>query len=165
LEQSHSQLRQTQADFLQSQSHLHQEQEELSELKSLLHQTQAELSHLRSQQHQKQVELERSRLEQTLGSQTNKHSQNTQYQLLVWDAWYAYQNAELQKMRKSLEESLKSTPFSGTETIVNWLESFAKFSLEKGYGFDAQALTNSQEWQQLMRRVISVKPVLGNRLT
>jgi len=76
--------------------------------------------------------------------------------LLVWDAWYAYQSGDLKKMQQCLQESLKFTPISRTESVVNWLESFAKFSSEKGHDFDSYALTNSQEWKRLIQQRVTV---------
>jgi hypothetical protein len=76
----------------------------------------------------------------------------------VWDAWYAYQNGDVAKMQKCLQESLKCTPSSQTETIVNWLESFANLSLEKGRQLDTYSLTNLEEWKQLVRQAVAIKP-------
>lgn len=61
-------------------------------------------------------------------------------------------------MRDRLHESLKYKPFSPTETILNWLDSFTNLCSEKGCGIDTQSLTNSAEWKQLMRQVVGVKP-------
>jgi hypothetical protein len=76
--------------------------------------------------------------------------------LRVWDAWYAYQSGDLKKMQQCLQESLKFTPISRTESVVNWLESFAKFSSEKGHDFDSYALTNSPEWKKLIQQRVTV---------
>jgi len=64
-------------------------------------------------------------------------------------------------MQECLQQSLKYTPFSGTQTVNDWLESLAKFSSEKGCEFDTYSLTNSEEWKQLMGRAVRVKPILG----
>jgi len=40
------------------------------------------------------------------------------------------------------------------ETVINWVESFAEFSLNAGRDFDADRLGKSGEWQGLMRWVI-----------
>ncbi|AFZ09176.1 chromosome segregation ATPase-like protein [Oscillatoria nigro-viridis PCC 7112] len=61
-------------------------------------------------------------------------------------------------MQKCLQESLKCTPSSQTETIVNLLESLANFSLEKGRHLDPYSLTNSEEWKQLVRQAVAIKP-------
>jgi hypothetical protein len=57
-------------------------------------------------------------------------------------------------MGDCLQESLKFTSLSRTETVSNWLENFASFSLDKGEIFDSYSLTKLAEWQQLMRRLM-----------
>jgi multidrug resistance efflux pump len=179
LEQSQSVLHQTQVELGQSQSVLHQTQRELEQSQSVLHQTQVELGQSQSQLHQYQTqlyqnqqelegyhaqlhqiqeELKRSRFQQTLVGQTTEPSQ-TQYRLLIGEAWYAYHCGDLTKMRECLEESLKCTFLSRTETVNNWLESFGKFSSEQGSQLDTYSLTNLQEWKQLMRQVMAIKPM------
>jgi hypothetical protein len=60
-------------------------------------------------------------------------------------------------MQDSLKQSLKCSPFSPTDTVINWLESFTKFSGDQGDNLDTFGLTNLAEWKQLMRLVTSVK--------
>ena len=179
LEQSQSVLHQTQDELKHSQSVLHQTQRELKQSQSVLHQTQVELGQSQSQLHQYQTQLyqnqqelegyqaqlhqiqeevKRSRFQQTLLGQTTDPSQ-TQYRLLIGEAWYAYHCGDLTKMRECLEESLKCTFLSRTETVNNWLESFGKFSSEQGSQLDTYSLTNLQEWKQLMRQVMAIKPM------
>jgi len=158
-EQSQSQLHQTQGEWEQSQSQLHQTQGELEQSQFQLHQTQGELEQSQSQLHQTQGELERSQFQQTVASDIDGQSQ-MQYKLLEWEAWYAYHNGDLTKMRECLQQSLKYTPLSPTETVLKWLESFTRFSSEKGYAFDSHSLTASEDWKQLMRRVLGVKVAL-----
>jgi hypothetical protein len=158
-------LQQTQEELGQTTLVLQQTQEELGQTQSQLHHTQMELEQFKSEFFPTHLELVRTQLPQQYATTDPQSQQATQYRLLVWDAWYGYQNGDLTKMAQCLQDSLKFTPFSQTETIVNWLESLAKLSSEKGCGFDTHSLTNSQEWQQLMRRVVSVKPGLTNRLS
>ena len=172
LEQSQAQQRQTEAILQQSQSHNHQLQNELKRFYSQLVQVQEESQHYQSQlvqvqeesQHyqsqlvQAQEELDRSHFQQYALSDTGVESQMP-YTLLVWDAWYAYQNGDVTKMQKCLHNSLKCTPFSRTETLINWLESFSKLASENEHQLDTYALTNSEEWKHLMRQAIAVKPV------
>ncbi|TAE99594.1 MAG: hypothetical protein EAZ78_21785 [Oscillatoriales cyanobacterium] len=84
-----------------------------------------------------------------------------QYGILVWEAWYAYRNNDRTGMSRSLQKSLNSTPFSRTETVMNWLENFGRFSLEKGEYFDTNSLSNSLEWKELIQRVLAVKTQVG----
>jgi len=151
LEQSESQLHQTQAELEQSESQLHQTQAELEQSESQLHQTQQELEKLKSQFSQTQVKLVRTQLQHQYVTTEPQSTTTTEYKLLVWDAWYAYQNGNLKKMQQCLQESLKLTQISRTESVVKWLESFAKFSSEKGHDFDSYALTNSEEWKKLIQ--------------
>jgi ketosteroid isomerase-like protein len=123
------------------------------------------LQHYQSQLHQAQAELQRSHFQQYAISDTGVQPSQMPYMLLVWDAWYAYQNGDLAKMQNCLQESFKWTPFSKTETLMNWLESFAKFYSDKENQFDTYALTNSAEWKKLMRQAIAVKPMGGKDQT
>ncbi|MCC3584920.1 hypothetical protein [Microcoleus sp. PH2017_30_WIL_O_A] len=158
-------LQQTQDELGQTQSQYQLLLNELEQSQSQLHHTQSELEHFKSEFFPTHVELVSTQLPEHYATLDPQSQQATQYRLLVWDAWYGYQNDDLTKMTQCLQDSLKFTPFSQTETIVNWLESLAKLSSEKGCGFDTHLLTNSQEWQQLMRRVVSVKSGLTNRLS
>gem|GEM_PF-515223 len=158
-QQYQSQLHQVQEESQQYQSQLHQVQEESQHYQSQLHQVQEESQHYQSQLHQVQTELQRSQFQQYALSDTGVQPSQMPYTLLVWDAWYAYLNGDATKMQKCLQESLKCTPFSKTETLMNWLESFVKFSSEKDHQLDTYALTNSEEWKQLMRWTVAVKPI------
>jgi len=172
LEQSQSQFHQTQRELKETQLQLHATQLELNFTNTQLHHTQRELEHTNAQLHQVQRELEhtntqlhlrdreweRDQFQKTLAHQPIQESQ-MQYELLVWDAWYAYQNKNLIQMQECLKQSLKCTPFSPTETVLKWIESFSKLALKKGEGFDAKSLTNSAEWKQLMSRVVVAKPM------
>jgi FkbM family methyltransferase len=161
LKWSCSQLAQVQEESQHYQSQLAQVQEESQHYQSQLAQVQEESQHYQSQLHRSQEELDRSHFQQYAVSDRGVQSQMP-YRLLVWDAWYAYQNGDVGKMQKCLQESLKCTPSSQTETIVNWLESFANFSLEKGRQLDTYSLTNSEEWKQLVRQAVAIKPTSYN---
>ena len=186
LEQSQSQHHQTEALLEEYQSLLHQTQQELEQSQSQHHQTEAlleeyqsriqhlqidlqsKVSQLSNTQrqleesyykiHQIQSQIERLEFQQAIAINTNGDSKS-QYVILVWDAWYAYHNGAMNKMQDSLKQSLKCSPFSPTDTVSNWLESFTKFSGDKGDNLDTLGLTNLAEWKQLMRLVTSVKAV------
>ena len=160
LEQSQTQQHQIEEKLQQFQIQLHQTEEQLQQSKIQLHQTEEQLQQSEIQLHQTQGELELSQFQQALGSDKDGQEQ-MQYRLLVWEACRAYHNNALTKMQECLQQSLKYTPFSGTQTVNDWLESLAKFSSEKGCEFDTYSLTNSEEWKQLMRRAVGVKPILG----
>jgi uncharacterized protein YihD (DUF1040 family) len=60
-----------------------------------------------------------------------------------------------------LQQSLKFTSLSRTETILNWLESFSRLASEHGYPLNIQELTNSAEWQHLVHRVTAAKVLMA----
>ncbi|MEG4593731.1 chromosome partitioning protein ParA, partial [Microcoleus sp. F8_C2] len=150
---------QTQSELEQSQLQLHQTQSELEQSQLQLHQTQSELEQSQLQLHHTQSELERLKFSQARVRETEVKSQ-MQYQDLLWEGWYAYCKGDRAGMANFLKESLKCTPFSTTETVLNWLENFARFSSEKGDILDTNTLVNSAEWKELMRRSINGKTVL-----
>ena len=171
MEEFQNELRETHEDLTQSESLLHQTHQALEEslfqttqfkqalevLQSQLEQVNSELKLQQSQSYQFQKELAQSRFLSEAIAREHEGQSKTHYQLLVWDAWYAYHSGELSKMKECLQESLNCTPFPKSETILNWLESFTKFSLEKEGGMDIQSLTNSAEWKQLVRQAVAVK--------
>ena len=166
LEQYQFHLQQTQRKLEQSQSQLYQTQGELTkeksqtdQIKSKLHQTHVDLEELTSKLSLRQAELVRIQFQQQYIITESQLENDAQYKLLVWDAWYAYRNGDLKKMQQCLQNSLKFTPVSRTESLLKWLESFCQFSAENGQPFDTYALTNSEEWKRLMlqQRVIVSK--------
>jgi len=173
LEQSQLQLHQTQGELEQSQAIQHQTQSELEQSQAIQHQTQSELeqsqaiqqqtqSELEQSQlhlHQTQSELERLKFSQAMVRESDVKSQ-MQYKHLLWEGWYAYCKGDRAGMANFLKESLKCTPFSTTETVLNWLENFTRFSSEKGDILDTNTLVNSAEWKELMRRSINGKTAL-----
>ncbi|MEG4571644.1 hypothetical protein QUA56_02775 [Microcoleus sp. N3A4] len=160
LELSQAEHHQIQQELEHSQSQLHSTQQELEHSQSQLHSTQQELEQSQSQLHKTAGELERWRFQQSAVKNTDENNQ-VQYGAIVWEAWHAYRNDDLAGMSNSLQKSLHCTPFSPTETVVNWLENFGRFSLEKGEYLDTNSLSNSREWKELMRRVLAVKTRVG----
>ena len=159
LKRFYNQLYHLQGELEQSQSQLHQTQGELEQSQFQLHQTQGELEQLKSQFSQNQVELVRTQLKHQYVTTEPQSTTETEYKLLVWDAWYAYHTGGITEMQDILKQSLKCSPFSPTNTVSNWLESFTKFSGDKGQNLNTLALTNLAEWKQLMRLVLTIKPV------
>ncbi|MEP6489079.1 glycosyltransferase [Microcoleus vaginatus GB2-A3] len=80
------------------------------------------------------------------------------YRCLVWIAWQMYRDGYLAEMVECLEKSLQYTPFTGTETVLKWLESFRSVSQESGIEFDAYALTNLKEWQDIVVVAVNKTP-------
>lgn len=76
------------------------------------------------------------------------------YNNLVWSAWRLYFTGHWAEMTIYLEKSLSNTPYSRTETVLNWIEYFQKYSQEYGHEFAADSLSQSQEWQTLMANLL-----------
>jgi glycosyltransferase involved in cell wall biosynthesis len=74
--------------------------------------------------------------------------QQERYQRFVWFAWRMYRDGYLGAMVECLEESILTSPFSSTETILNWIQNFRIFSIEYGYKLDSYSLVSLEEWQQ-----------------
>jgi peptidoglycan hydrolase CwlO-like protein len=159
LEQSHAQLHATHSELEQSQAQLHATHSELEQSQAQLHATHSELEQSQAQLHATHSELERLKFWQSMVRETDVNSQ-TKYKLLLWDGWYAYHKGDRAGMAQFLRESLKFTPFSTTETVLNWLENFVGFSSKKGEHLDTNSLVESAEWKELMRRSINGKSAL-----
>jgi len=153
------QLQVTQSELEQSQAIQHPTQSELEQSQAIQHQIQSELEQSQLQLHQTQSELERLKFSQAMVRESDVKSQ-MQYKHLLWEGWYAYCKGDRAGMANFLKESLKCTPFSITETVLNWLETFTRFSSEKGDILDTNTLVNSVEWKELMRRNINGKTAL-----
>jgi glycosyltransferase involved in cell wall biosynthesis len=80
------------------------------------------------------------------------------YQCLVWMAWRMYRGGHLAEMAQCLEKSLQYTPFSPTETVLNWLETFQSLSEEYGDNFDGYSLSQLGEWQDIILMVMTNPP-------
>jgi hypothetical protein len=169
LQQSESQLEQTQTELTEIKSQFQETKRELKQKQAQVNQLQTELKRSQSQMYQLQIELaqsqlqtqqiqERQQLEQTLSNDPKKHTE-MDYNLLIWDAWNAYRNGKLPQMKAHLQKALKLTTASPSEIILTWLESFSKLSLAQGMELDSESLTNSEEWQQLVRQMTLKKGV------
>ncbi|WP_052331051.1 sulfotransferase [Planktothrix agardhii] len=169
LETSVSQLQQAETELTEIKSQFQETKRELKQKQAQVNQLQTELKRSQSQMYQLQIELaqsqlqtqqiqERQQLEQTLSNDPKKHTE-MDYNLLIWDAWNAYRNGKLPQMKAHLQKALKLTTASPSEIILTWLESFSKLSLAQGMELDSESLTNSEEWQQLVRQMTLKKGV------
>ena len=169
LQQSESQWSQTQTELTEIKSQFQETKRELKQKQAQVNQLQTELKRSQSQMYQLQIELaqsqlqiqqiqERQQLEQSLSNDPKKHTE-MDYNLLIWDAWNAYRNGKLPQMKAHLQKALKLTTASPSEIILTWLESFSKLSLAQGMELDSESLTNSEEWQQLVRQMTAKKGV------
>jgi glycosyltransferase involved in cell wall biosynthesis len=80
-------------------------------------------------------------------------SNRLRYGALTWKAWQMYCGGEAIAMSHLLQSALRITPFTPAETVLNWVESFARFSAERGDRLDTYALVHSAVWEQTMRSV------------
>ena len=76
------------------------------------------------------------------------------YACLVWEAWHRQFQGDFSGMYQSLQASLDVTPFLSLETIVNWLETFTRFSREKRQTLNVYSICKSPDWQRLLRKCI-----------
>lgn len=170
-ERLHIQLHQTLEEMEKKAEQFKQKQQETADIlkqkQAEIEDLQMELKQLQSQFHEQQEKFlesqskidriqQRQKLEQII-AEYPKLENEMDYNLLVLDAWNAYRNRNLFLMKEHLEKALKLTKVSGSKTIVNWLETFSKLSLTEGVKLDAESLTNSEEWQQLMRQIMIKK--------
>ncbi|MEM7591866.1 MAG: glycosyltransferase, partial [Cyanobacteria bacterium P01_A01_bin.83] len=72
------------------------------------------------------------------------------YDFLVWIACVLYQADCIPEMIDYLKKSLQYTPYSWPETICQWLNSFENSAKLNVKPFDAYALSNLPQWQQLI---------------
>lgn len=160
VDQSQLQLYQTEKVLEQYYSRYNKSQAELRQSQTKLYQAQGKLQQSQEELKQTHNELNRREFIDAIAGQLNES-----YQRLVWEAWFAYRNNDLASMARNLRKAMKQKPFSQTETLLNWLESFAKFSSEQGEILDTQTLTNSPEWKQLIRQTISRKSIAARKLS
>ncbi len=156
LGQLQPQLQQTQLELEESQTQLHQTEEILEESQTQLHQAQLELEQYLDRQHQVEKQNKRSHLQTSLASDPTRQN-HAQYELLVWDAWNAYQEGNLLEMQEYLGLSLRCSPFLRAENTIKWLNRFQELSSESGIPINISTLTNTTEWNQVMQRVMSGK--------
>ncbi|KOR35686.1 glycosyl transferase [Planktothricoides sp. SR001] len=97
-----------------------------------------------------QTVLERLFARPNLPDEIRQLARQARYNNLVWSAWRLYFTGHRAEMANYLAKSLSYTPFSRTETVLNWIEYFQKYSREYGHEFAADSLSHSQDWQELM---------------
>lgn len=77
------------------------------------------------------------------------------YSTFVWIGWYLYCRGHRAEMVQFLQRSWEYKPYLPVETVVNWVESFVKFSEDMGEELDADGLAS--DWQELIPWVISIQ--------
>ena len=81
--------------------------------------------------------------------------QSVRHGTLVWIAWYLYHTGHTPGTIKHLQRAWEYRHNSAVETLIIWVESFAEFARNWGVEFSVNDLTSSQEWQDLVRWIIS----------
>ncbi|MGL5081746.1 MAG: glycosyltransferase family 2 protein [Microcoleaceae cyanobacterium] len=82
------------------------------------------------------------------------------YSTLVWSSWNLYSTGFLTEMQDYLKQSYKYTPFSPVETVMNWVESFTKYSEDLGDSLNSYELCKKPEWKTLTQWMISHFPII-----
>ncbi|MCL2930658.1 MAG: glycosyltransferase [Trichodesmium sp. MAG_R01] len=72
------------------------------------------------------------------------------YNTLVWIAWHHYYHKYYTEMAKYLQKSLEYTPYLRVETISDWIENFAKLSVQHDHKLDLHFLVNLTEWKKII---------------
>ena len=78
-----------------------------------------------------------------------------------WLAWRCYESGLIEKMAEYLEKSQNYAPFSWVEIIASWINTFNNCAKIFACDFDAYALSNLEEWQQVIAN-LKVSPLLNN---
>ena len=76
------------------------------------------------------------------------------YYTMVWCAWRLYNTGYLREMAYYLIKAFSYSSKNPTETVLHWIESFKNYAAEYGTKIDVYALTNSQQWQDLVRKYV-----------
>jgi septal ring factor EnvC (AmiA/AmiB activator) len=162
-EQAEAQIKRTEAVLSQSQIRQQRVETELEQAKTKLQQTeliliqsQSQLQQTKGELQQYQYQIARLQFQQFLVNNSTEPNQ-IQYELLVWEAWYAYRTHDLNKMAQCLRQSLKYSSFLQSETVVDWAKTFSRFSLERGEQIQTNQLVDSNEWKQLTQQIVSIK--------
>jgi chromosome segregation ATPase len=155
LEQFHSQNSRMQQELLVAQTQQQQAEADLTQAQSRLSQLERELQQVKSQLYQTQNEVERLNYLQEVATQAETEAEQ-KYKILVYEAWYAYQQNDLEQMVRYLRQSLRWSPFSHTKTVENWLESLTEISRRSGEKIDIRSLISSQPWRELIQSIMRV---------
>ena len=71
------------------------------------------------------------------------------YSALVQMGWQEYQKGDVARMASLLKQSLDCTPYLRVETISDWVSRFGWFASEGGQEFDADYLSDLNEWDNI----------------
>jgi hypothetical protein len=148
VEQTQTHSQQTQTQLHQTEAAAAQQQVQHQELQRVLKQTRQELVQSRWQ-------AARWQFQSTLSPVLSQPE--LQYQLAVWDAWYALHQGNQQKMIASLRDSAQYTTTSRSALVLQWLQMFTQWSQSQDNQFDIHSLIDSSEWQSLVKQLCTQK--------
>lgn len=77
------------------------------------------------------------------------------YGTFIWIAWYLYFTGHPTAMAEYLIKAWLCKPYLPTESMINWIESFSKYSRNWGETFDAYSFVHLPEWQVLTQWLIT----------
>ena len=97
-----------------------------------------------------------------LPAKVRRMESNCLYQTYVWIAWRLFYTGYTKEMFEHLEKSLDYTPYSGSKTIYDWINFFKTYAQEYSCDFDVYALSNSEDWKNLINRVFQVNSIVSN---
>ncbi|MDY6936545.1 MAG: sulfotransferase [Cyanobacteriota bacterium] len=153
LETSRDTLKLTEELLQRSQTQLDEMSGLLAATQSALQKTEAELERKQEELTRQAVKLQRFQRREKIARQTENGGQNAgqiESQLLVWDAWRAYNDRNFEEMVRCLQASMGLSSMSRSQTILHWLACFTQFSQEMGRSFEVEPLVASEPWQRLL---------------
>lgn len=96
-----------------------------------------------------------------LAESTQLLERSVRYYTLVWAAWSLYDTGHLSQMTEQLKRAWPYTPYLPIEALVHWIDSFVSFSEAEQKTLDIDSLISSEDWQQLVRWLLSQRQKLG----
>ncbi|MCU0525783.1 MAG: hypothetical protein MUF72_13255 [Elainella sp. Prado103] len=157
--QLHTQLEEQSHRSLQLQARLHELQQSYEQTQAQLQQSQATLEHYRYQVDRSnfQATLTPPEIQASTQSQTQPETPSPEYQMAVWEAWYAFQQGNFDQMSRYLKQSLQLTAMNRSEIILEWVRSFDQLSRSQQTTFAIDQLLSTPEWQHLTHQLIRKK--------
>lgn len=165
LHQLESLLKRVQTEGQETQRQVDRLTQELHRAEESGKQAQAQLQtqRLQSQQEQERLYRElahyryqaaRASFQLSLAESGAALSVASEYQLRVWEAWYAFQQGDSTQMATYLKQALKLTTMPRSELVLSWIRRFEQLSREHHQAFQVDRLVQMPEWQSLMRQLM-----------
>lgn len=103
-----------------------------------------------------QAVLDKFFARQDLPESISAQESQIRYHTLVWIAWYQYCSDDLDEMQNFLQKSFNLSPYLRVENISHWLNSFERFSEDRGCEIDIDRLTSSKQWRNLITVILEL---------